>query len=308
MSVVNDRQVSDWSAADPLAELLRPDHPRLLELKARYLAYAPTMCESAIWHEGYVGRDDISHYRGDNAYVWQLRGENMCEAGYALTAYYLKSIDSLGLWNTLVEDGAFGVSTFEVDGRKVSRDLLDSIAELLFLERHLGLSTWKDARVLDIGAGYGRFAQRVLEAMPSVISCLCTDAIAVSTYLSECHLRFHHLETRGRTIPLDQIDLAMAESSVDLAVNMHSFSECPLPAIDWWLAMLERHRVRHLMIVPNALENGGEQLMNNWDHDFAPVILRHGYRLKEKSPKFTDPVVQRHGINPTWYYLFEFVG
>lgn len=303
-SIIDPRLVGeqDWS------ELLRPDHPRLLELKARYHTFSPTLSESEIWHEGYVRNADIGQYRGDNAYVWQLRGQNMHEAGYALTAYYLKSIDSLGLWQTLSEDGTFGIHTFDIDSRKVSRDLLDSIAEVLFLERQLGLSTWRDVRILDIGAGYGRFAQRVLEALPSVIACLCTDAIAVSTFLSECHLRFRHLENRGRVIPLDEIDLALAESTIDLAVNMHSFSECTLESIDWWLAMLERHRVRHLMIVPNAHENGGERLINNWDKDFEPLIRQHGYRLKAKSPKFLDPMVQRHGINPTWHYLFEFAG
>jgi hypothetical protein len=299
---------SELSTEPGTGDELRPDHPRLLELKARYQAFAPALSRSEIWHEGYVQDDDIRRYRGDNAYLWQLRGQNMCEAGYALTAYYLKALDSLGLWHTLVEDGAFGIHTFDIEGKTVSRDLLDSMAEVLFLERHLGISTWKDARIVDIGAGYGRFAQRVLEALPSVLSCLCTDAIAVSTYLSECHLRFRHLENRSRVVPLDEIDLALAESRIDLAVNIHSFSECPLPAIDWWLALLERHRVRYLMIVPNALEHGGERLINNWDHDFEPVILGHGYRLKMKSPKFLDPVVQRHGINPTWHYLFEFVG
>ncbi len=303
-STIHRHLAEETDGSDPL----RADHPRLLELKERYRRFDPSLCESAIWREGYVSSDDIHHYRGDNAYVYQLRGQNMDEAGYALTTYYLKAIDNLGLWLRLSEDGAFGSHTFDIDGRKVSRDLLDSIAEILFLERQLGLSTWKDVRILDIGAGYGRFAQRVLEGLPSVIACLCTDAIAVSTFLSEHHMRFRHLENRGRVIPLDEVDLALAESPIDLAVNMHSFSECPVAAIDWWLAMLERHRVPYLMIVPNALEHGGERLINNWDHDFEPLILAHGYRPKAKSPKYLDPMVQRHGINPTWHYLFEFVG
>ena len=86
------------------SDALRSDHPRLLELKERYRRFDPSLCESAIWREGYVSNDDIHHYRGDNAYVYQLRGQNMHEAGYALTTYYLKAIDNL--WLRLSEDGA----------------------------------------------------------------------------------------------------------------------------------------------------------------------------------------------------------
>ena len=44
----------------------------------------------SIWTERKVSPDDLRHFRGDNAYVWQ---RNHADINYALTAYYLKAID-----------------------------------------------------------------------------------------------------------------------------------------------------------------------------------------------------------------------
>jgi len=58
-----------------------------------------------------------------------------------------ESIDTLGLFNVLTEAGDYGVFTFptgdtdkEGNNKFVSRDLLDSVCELLFLERSLQIS------------------------------------------------------------------------------------------------------------------------------------------------------------------------
>ena len=86
------------------------------------------------------------------------------------------------LGDKLVEDDYFGNITFDIDGKLVSRDLLDSLVEIYFLDRHLGLaSAAPGLTVLDIGAGYGRLAHRILSALPSATRYLCSDAIAEST-------------------------------------------------------------------------------------------------------------------------------
>jgi hypothetical protein len=106
-----------------------------------------------LWDETRVRPEDIQFFRGDNAYLWQLRGRNNNVMGYALTFYDLLSIDRLGFIEALDEDEAFGALSSVIGNRRVSRDLLDSVNELYFLERHLRLSTrtdypcWTSARV-----------------------------------------------------------------------------------------------------------------------------------------------------------------
>lgn len=118
---------------------LRPDHPRLLELRARYARIGGAVTDHVSWTERYLRDElDLRHFRGDNAFVWQLRGlrdQELAALKYALTTYYVQSIDSLGLLGRLEEDGLFGVHLFDVNRRTVSRDLLDSVNEILFLER-----------------------------------------------------------------------------------------------------------------------------------------------------------------------------
>lgn len=287
------------------ARYLAPDNPRLLDLKARYAAFDSAVTAPLHWTEGYVADTDIALFRGDNAYVWQLRGENMDAGAYALATYYLKSIDHLGLLGRLEEDGLFGACTFEIAGQCVSRDLLDSVAEILFLEKHLQLSARQNLRVLDIGAGYGRLAHRMLAGLPNVQRYLCTDAVAVSSFISEYYLRFRGLDARGQAVALDEIEQVLDGAGVNLAVNIHSFSECHLPAIEWWMALLARHRVEYLMLVLNANDHGGQRLMTNDDRDFSGIVARHGYHLVAMDPKFRDPVVQAHAINPTWHHLYR---
>lgn len=286
-------------------DYLQQNNPRLQELQARYTIFSNEVTAPLVWTDGYVRPDDILYFRGDNAYVWQLRGPNMNIMAYALTTFYVKSIDNLGLLELLEEDDSFGIFTFRIGNRLMSRDLLDSIMEIYFLEKHLSLSLSKDMTILDIGAGYGRLAHRMVSALPNIQNYLCTDAFAISSFISEYYLRFRSIEGRAKVIPLDEIENTLRNKAVNIAVNIHSFSECRISDIDWWLSLLEKHGVKYLMIVPNSGNHGGGRLLTNDGKDFGEVIEKHGYKLVTKDPKYRDPVVQKYAINPTYHYLFE---
>lgn len=314
-TIVDERILYDWQKStveqkagykpSPLPEgaagYLVPTNPRLVALRERYAAFDPSVTTPLVWTDTLVSAEDMQYFRGDNAYVWQVRGVGMNVMSYALTAYYMQSIDELGLLARIHEDDYFGVHNFKVGGRVISRDLLDSVAEIYFLEKHLGISTRPDLSVLDIGAGYGRLAHRMTGALPNVSRYLCTDAYPVSTFISEYYLRFRGIDHRAQAVPLDEIEQTLSAKPVDLAVNIHSFSECKASAIEWWLALLEKHQVRHLMIVPNT----GDALRTHEGVDFGAIVEKHGYRLKAMEPKYRDPVVQQCGVNPAYYFLFE---
>jgi hypothetical protein len=291
------------SELPPGADFLRWDNPVLRSLQQRYAAFEKTVTMPLIWQPDKVHEEEIRYFRGDNAYVWQLRGQNMNPLGYALTTYYVLALDILDLLERLNEDDAFGIYTFQIAGRTVSRDLLDSVIELYFLDKHLQIASRPSVRILDIGAGYGRFAHRAVMAFPNV-QFFCTDAVAVSTFICDYYLRWRGVQDRAVTVSLDQIQEALQETPADVAVNIHSFSECRIEAIDWWIALLSKHKVNYLMIVPNSINANGAELRTNDFKEFQPVVERHGYRLIVKEPKYRDQVVQQYGLNPTYHYLF----
>ena len=66
-----------------------------------------------------------------------------------------------------------------------------------------------------------------------------------------------------------------------------------------------RWAVKHLMIVPNAINSQGSRLLTNDAQEFQPVIEKYGYQLIAKDPKYHDPIVQQYAIDPTYCYLFE---
>jgi hypothetical protein len=320
LAIVATRYLHEWQLAPVLQPIhrvsqlpadarayLRSDNPVLVDLQNRYERLDSAVTTPAIWSAGFLKPEDLLYFRGDNPYVWQLRGQNMNPPGYALAYYHARAVDTLDLLGKLEEDELFGIFTFEVDGRRVSRDLLDSVAEINFLERHLQLSARLKFRVLDIGAGYGRLAHRMVEGLPNLREYLCTDAVAASTFVCEYYLQTRGVAPRALVVPVDQLSDTLGLRPVDLAVNIHSFSECSLPAISWWMELVSRARVKYLMIVPNSLNNGGTRLLTNELQDFQPVVARHGYRLVAKDPKYCDPLVQQYAICPTYYYLFELV-
>lgn len=320
LAVVDRESLYEWQLPLPQPAVTRPpsavdddtlrgDNPRLLELRARYAAFDPVVTTPLVWNEGAVRDDDLRAFRGHTAYVWQEAGariqssHNLNPIGYALACYYLQGIDALHLLDHCHEDGAFGARTIEIAGRTVSRDLLDSICEICFLERHLALPTHRNFRVLDIGAGYGRLAHRMTEALPGV-QYLCTDAYAPSTFLSEYYLNFRE-QPRASVVPLDEIESVLAAHPVDLAINVHSFAECRMEAIEWWLKLLARFRVPDLMIVTNDSGHAADMLCTNEGHDMQPLFERCGYRIVAHDPKYLDPVVQRHAISPAHHLLFR---
>lgn len=283
---------------------LREDHPRLRALAERYAAFDPTARGSDLWTADHVVGDRLRYFRGDDAYVWQQSGPNMNEFGYVLTTYYVRTIDALGLMGRFTDDDWFGNFIFAIDDTIVSRDKLDSILEIHFLERYLKLSSLSGAVILDIGAGYGRLAHRTCEALPQIAHYLCVDAVPQSTFISDFYLKFRG--SKAAVVALDEVEATLREKPPNLAINVHSFSECRMEAIDWWLALLERYRVRHLMIVPNdPWEDGRGTLVTNDRQDFSKLVAKRGYRLIAHEPKYRDPLVHRYAINPTHYYLFE---
>jgi hypothetical protein len=312
LNPAQNEEIEHGTSATTPAELppgatsyLRRDNARLLELRSLYGELSDDVKTSLVWTEKFVAQPDLANFRGDNMWVHQKGHRHLQERAYLLAAYYVIVHDRLDLLQTLKEDGAFGAITFEIAGRRVSRDLLDSILEIEFLDRHLQIASRPDISILDIGAGYGRLAYRMLSAFPQMSKYYCTDAIAESSFVCEYYLRYRGMGGRFRLVPSPEIDSFLAGNKVDLAVNIHSFSECTTAAVQWWLEKLNRYEVKNFLIVPNAGNHCGQLLSNNVGEDMFPVIERSGYELLARESKYTDPEVQKFALNPTCYWLFQ---
>jgi len=270
-------------------EALQPDHPRLSELRAAYDALDTPAAVHTQWRDSFLKKNlSLAWFRGDNAYVWQLRlHRGSADARNYLSLLDVESRDKLGLLGRLQEDGLFGAWTFRFGSRPaVSRDLLDSVNEINYLDAQVGLSTIEDLKVLDIGAGYGRLAHRMSESLPNLVRYDCTDGVAVSTFLCEYYTNFRGITETVRVVPLT--DVATLAERYHVAVNIHSFSECSLAAIEWWLDRMAERDVEWLLIVPNTV---GELLSTELDgsrRDYRPPIEARGYELVDRRPIYQN--------------------
>lgn len=305
----------DPAPPEAVRDTLRPGNPRLAELKRRYAGHPATA--HSVWTEGYVAAEvRLDAFRLDNAYVWQHR-DGTIEAGaavwteptreinYAVAAASTRSADRLGLLSRLGDDSLFGNLVVDVDGLAVSRDLIDSVLEIDFLERHLGLSGREKLTTLDIGAGYGRLPYRLAQSFPNLERAYATDAVPESTLLCDTYLRFRGVADRAIAVPLDQVEERLPADTIDVATNVHSFSEMPLAAIEWWLDLLVAKRVRHLMIVPNVGTRLVSREADGRNLDFSPALAERGLVRVAEEPKYPTASGQRFGVHPTRHHLFE---
>lgn len=249
-----------------------------------------------VWNEKHLASFDVMKFRGDNVYVWQTRVFQ--EIHFFVAYLYALKVDKLGLHNKLTETGSFGVETFNFDGRLVSRDLIDSLIEISYLEEKLQISKAKDFRILDIGAGYGRFAKRIQEGF-SNIEVSCIDAIPLSTCLSRVYLEDEIKAGKVTVHQLDTLD-EIQEGAINLAINIHSFSEMSTSSVESWVNFLVEKKIENIFIVPN-----GPGLALNDGSDFGGIFEKAGYRIASVDDKFGDPDFSRFGIYPSKYFLLK---
>ncbi len=307
-----DRRYHQVSHADgvplpPGAEVeLRADHPRLRELHDAYARLDHAAAVATQWSDSFLKKNlSLAWFRGDNAYVWQLRlfSDSARTRNY-LALLDIQSRDKAGLLEELEEDGLFGAYRFFYKAHPpVSRDLLDSVNEINYLDAQMGLFGLDAPTVLDIGAGYGRLAHRMATGVPKLARYDCTDGVAESTFLCEYYTRFRGLGEKVRVVPLTEV--ASLADRYDVAVNLHSFSECSHAAIRWWLERIAEREIDWLLIVPNTQ---GTLLSTEYDgqrEDFLPDVLAAGYELADHRPIYeSDDLRDMIGIHDE-FFLFR---
>lgn len=290
-------------------DYLQPSNPRLLELRKAYGTFGGPAPTHHQWIREYIDYDvPLSSFRGDSAFVYQHR-ENT-PINYVLSAYHILASEYAWLLRKLGEDGLFGAVVVPVnDELKVSRDRIDSVLEIAYLDRLLKLGDGTPKTVLDIGAGYGRLGHRLTQVFPNV-RVICTDAVPESTFVCEYYLTLRGAAPRAWAVPLHELASALDQTQVDLAVNIHSFSECTIKAIEWWVDILRKRSVPFLLIIHNPLRNGGTKLLSHEPGeiylDFLRLVETRGYERVALDPKYDNPELQRYGgISPTHYHLFK---
>lgn len=288
---MNHAEYSEWLPS-------RVD-PALRDLRARYNKVdSPLNKYGAKWNREFVQYEVVfPNFRADSVYVWQERwghaGADPAET-YLEYADYLITRDTHGLLKRLSEDGAFGCKTYRHQQiGYVSRDLLDSVNEISFLDREYDLfDASRNSNILDIGAGYGRLAHRMCEADVPFQQYICVDAVPESTYLCQGYMKYRQLTSRTSVRHFDEFQQQSHQLQISLAIAIHSFSEMTYEAICGWLDLLAARNVPAIFVVPNnhnkilSCEVNGDQL------ECADAFSGRGFRLVADEPIVSDPRIR----------------
>lgn len=284
---------------------------RLADLRQQYAAYPCAAQRHSMWNASLIHGINLSTFRADSAYMWQHRDGNV-PVHYMATYYHHRISCDADLLDRCTEDGSFGVYSLSVDGTLVTRDRVDSVAELGFLREAFSLGEHSRLRVLDIGSGYGRLAWRMNQCFPDV-SMLCVDAVPESAFVCEYYLSHRAVSPNVEVVPLPSLETELSRETVDLAIAVNSLTECTVEAINWWLDLLEAHSVRHILLVPHGGCDGGRQMFSTElpGAERTPMVTlleQHGYKKISMRPKYREAAMQSYGISPTYFHLFSLSG
>ncbi|QXJ26144.1 putative sugar O-methyltransferase [Actinomadura graeca] len=124
-----------------------------------------------------------------------------------------------------------------LDGESVCLDYLQAVLELGFIERQVDLG---GARVMEIGAGYGRTCHTVL-ANHDVAEYWIVD-LTNTLRLSTAYLREvldPERYARVRFVDVEDIDEVVRAPRFDLCVNIHSFTEMTPETVREYLDLID---------------------------------------------------------------------
>jgi len=291
-----------WSARGKLpaeAGELTEGNPRLVELQERYLAMGDPPA-------GPWGSHGLTpFFRGDNDYVWQYRYfASDFRRRLRRYARYVADRDELGAFRRCDEDGGFGCYTTRFAGRRISRDLVDSVHQLNWVCRQLPSLRDDHVRAVDVGAGYGRLAHRIDEVFGSQWSTVSTDGIARSTFLAEFYLRYRGCHDEA-VVPADEIVEHLARWHPTIAFNIHSFSEMRSSSIAWWLRVLEASACRHLLVVTNEVDESIRCLAEDGSRpDVSHLFAEHGFDLVIQEPYILEAEARERANVHNYFTLF----
>jgi SAM-dependent methyltransferase len=247
------------------------------DLEERYRGHPAS--STSLWNDEFTSTLKLDSFRAHGPFVWQDRHDHD-----AYRRSYLHLVERHeALTRSAREDGAFGARCEHVDGKAISRDLLDSVAEIGYLESFASLS--QNAEVLDIGAGYGRLGHRLHELGPRTCRVRCVDGVPVSSHICARYLRFRGT-TRAAMVPLDEIEESLACTPASIACNVHSFHEMPLSAIEWWLRLLADHDVPLLFLVVNEIGEIRSKEADGSRLDVRPLLADLGFSLIHQAWKY----------------------
>jgi hypothetical protein len=125
-----------------------------------------------------------------------------------------------------------------------------------------------------------------------------------STFVAEYYLGWRGCVPPARVIPLHELE-GLRGWRFDLAVNVHSFSECTGAAVAWWVGWLAELGVPNLFVVPNEPEGLLSREIDGTRRDLMPVLDRAGYRLTAREPVISDAAVREMVRINDHFHLFS---
>jgi len=218
----------------------------------------------------------------------------------ALHHVYWSALEKRDRWNLLptLEEPDLGQNdTVVVRGRRVSMDLLQSVDELYRLAEVMGWSQNERVVCAEIGAGYGRLAHVMLQAMPNARFQIFD--LPESLLLAQYYLTSLHPESKALLYP-ESADAAdpkkawadariafglphqlrsLARGSVDVVINIYSFMEMAPQQVAAYFDLIEQ-------LDPKAL------YIKQHKHE---VNLLEGSLLTSKA----------YPVRPDWKLVFE---
>ena len=67
---------------------------------------------------------------------------------------------------------------------------------------------------------------------------------------------------------------------IDIAVNIHSFPECNINDIEWWINLINSNKIKYIFYVPNNPDSTPEFMPTNTGESILNLFNKYNYKVK----------------------------
>ena len=87
-------------------------------------------------------------------------------------------------------------------------------------------------------------------------------------------------ENKIRVINLYDIQEKTKSLNIDIAVNVHSFPECNINDIEWWINFIYSNKIKYIFYVPNNPDSTPDFIPSNTGESILNLFNKYNYTVK----------------------------
>ena len=90
---------------------------------------------------------------------------------------------------------------------------------------------------------------------------------------------------------------------IDIAVNIHSFPECNINDIEWWIKLIDSNKIKYIFYVPNNPKSTPEFMPSNNGKSILNLFNKYNYKVRHYKNMYKELNIKYSYVVP--FFILE---